>query len=225
VARLPVSDITCVGAPDGLDHRGPDAPSAHRRPGYPLSGCVPAEPDSVSPGTVRLTWAEQCDKPPSDTGVMPQKILPSRYPTEHNRTQLPTRFGKKPAMRERLGGVNWGRGPRATEGLGSIPLPRCSISPGTLPPDRTRSSLRSWSLRFHSQATEAGGFMVSATHRVGTVFYSCRSADRSPGMHPSHDDSKPELGEASPSDPRHSHGTPRPIFGRPLQPCPLLIQL
>jgi hypothetical protein len=25
-------------------------PSAHRRPGYPLSGCVPAEPDSVSPG-------------------------------------------------------------------------------------------------------------------------------------------------------------------------------
>ena len=27
-----------------------EAPSAHRRPGYPLSGCVPAEPDSVSPG-------------------------------------------------------------------------------------------------------------------------------------------------------------------------------
>jgi len=30
--------------------RGPDAPSAHRRPGYSLSGCTPAEPDSASPG-------------------------------------------------------------------------------------------------------------------------------------------------------------------------------
>jgi hypothetical protein len=27
-----------------------DAPSAHRRPGYSLSGCTPAEPDSASPG-------------------------------------------------------------------------------------------------------------------------------------------------------------------------------
>jgi hypothetical protein len=25
-------------------------PWTHRRPSYPLSGCVPAEPDSVSPG-------------------------------------------------------------------------------------------------------------------------------------------------------------------------------
>jgi len=69
-------------APDGFHHQGPDAPSAHRRPGYPLSGCVPAEPDSVSPGSVRLASAEQCGKPPSDTGVMPQKILLSRCPTE-----------------------------------------------------------------------------------------------------------------------------------------------
>ena len=63
-------------APDGFHHQGPDAPSAHRRPGYPLSGCVPAEPDSVSPGSVRLASTEQCGKPPSDTGVMPPKILP-----------------------------------------------------------------------------------------------------------------------------------------------------
>jgi hypothetical protein len=27
----------------------------HRRPGYPLSGCVPAEPDSVSPGDATVT--------------------------------------------------------------------------------------------------------------------------------------------------------------------------
>src|SRR5438094_643171 len=31
------------------------APSARRRPGYPLVGCTPAEPASVSPGNVRLS--------------------------------------------------------------------------------------------------------------------------------------------------------------------------
>ena len=35
-------------------HRGSDAPLAHRRPGYPLSGCFPAEPDSVSPSNLRI---------------------------------------------------------------------------------------------------------------------------------------------------------------------------
>ena len=39
---------------------------------------------------------------------------------------------------------------------------------------------------------------------VATGFYSCRSSDRSPGMHSSRDDSKPELGE-----PTHlTHGAP-----------------
>ena len=43
------------GGQEAPGHRGGrgrpcEAPSAHRRPGYPLSGCVPAEPDSVSPG-------------------------------------------------------------------------------------------------------------------------------------------------------------------------------
>jgi hypothetical protein len=37
-------------ASDNYHCQRPDASSAHRRPGYPLSGCVPAEPDSVSPG-------------------------------------------------------------------------------------------------------------------------------------------------------------------------------
>ncbi len=32
--------------------RKPDAPLRHPRPGYPSSGCVPAEPDSVSPSDV-----------------------------------------------------------------------------------------------------------------------------------------------------------------------------
>jgi len=35
--------------PEDWSSRG-DAPSAHRRPGYSLSGCTPAEPDSASPG-------------------------------------------------------------------------------------------------------------------------------------------------------------------------------
>ena len=49
----------------------PDAPLAHRRPEYPLPGCVPAEPDSVSSG--RLNVAEWLTVPqtPLDIGVMP----------------------------------------------------------------------------------------------------------------------------------------------------------
>ena len=35
--------------------RGLDAPLAHRRPGYSLSGCFPAEPDSVFPGRTNIT--------------------------------------------------------------------------------------------------------------------------------------------------------------------------
>src|SRR6266702_8077082 len=61
-------------APAGFHQRGPDAPSAHRRPGYPLSGCVPAEPDSVSPGGPRLATTGSRDKRPSDTGAMPARI-------------------------------------------------------------------------------------------------------------------------------------------------------
>src|SRR5260221_6422362 len=33
---------------------GITVPSGHRRPGYPSSGYVPAEPDSVSPGGKRV---------------------------------------------------------------------------------------------------------------------------------------------------------------------------
>jgi len=52
----------------------PDAPSAHPRPGYPSSSCVPAGLDSVSPGPVILPATAPHEKPPSDTRVMPQKI-------------------------------------------------------------------------------------------------------------------------------------------------------
>jgi len=52
----------------------PDAPSAHPRPGYPSSSCVPAALDSVSPDSVILPGTESHEKPPSDTRVMPRKI-------------------------------------------------------------------------------------------------------------------------------------------------------
>src|SRR5713101_7882247 len=82
-------------APGGSHQQGPDAPSAHRRPGYPLSGCVPAEPDSVSPGLGRVVSAATPGKAPADTGAMPQKI---RVLDAAQRQNLPTRFGEDPLL-------------------------------------------------------------------------------------------------------------------------------
>ena len=51
-------------ASDNNCRQRPDAPSAHRRPGYPSSGCVPAEPDFVSPGNHTLaSMSTGCKKP------------------------------------------------------------------------------------------------------------------------------------------------------------------
>jgi len=61
------------GLPTGVGGK-PDAPSAHPRSGYPLSSCVPAELDSVSPGPVILAATAPYEKSPSDTRVMPKKI-------------------------------------------------------------------------------------------------------------------------------------------------------
>ena len=69
----PSSDDHEKGLPKTVGSQKPDAPSAHPRSGYPSPGCVPAEPDSVSPDTVMLPdLAPQ--KYPSDTRAMPQKI-------------------------------------------------------------------------------------------------------------------------------------------------------
>jgi putative transposase len=62
------------GLPGTVGSRKPDAPSAHPRSGYPLSSCVPAELDSVSPDTSKLTESIPQQHPPSDTRVMPKKI-------------------------------------------------------------------------------------------------------------------------------------------------------
>src|SRR6516165_2382460 len=91
----PVSDGIMGMAPGGLHHQGPDAPSAHRRPGYPSSGCVPAEPDSVSPGPLRVAVAGPPDKSPSDTGVMPPK---STIRKTSNIPSPPHRIGEVPGV-------------------------------------------------------------------------------------------------------------------------------
>src|SRR5487761_1307826 len=62
-------------------------PLAHRRPEYPLLGCVPAEPDSVSSGRLSVPQARILSQLPLDIGVMPQKI--HACPTRGFGTQFP----------------------------------------------------------------------------------------------------------------------------------------
>ena len=76
-------------APGKVLRQGPAVPWAHRRPGYPLSGCVPAEPNSVSPGQKKLPeeshrfkcpgTPEPClENPRGSGGLVPRNL--SRWP-------------------------------------------------------------------------------------------------------------------------------------------------
>ena len=78
-------------APSHFLSPGPSVPWAHRRPGYPWSGCVPAEPDSVFPGQKRLPeeghrfkcpgTPEPClENPRGGWGPGPPKPLPAATP-------------------------------------------------------------------------------------------------------------------------------------------------
>ena len=90
---------TIKAASDNNRRQRPDAPSAHRRPGYPSSGCVPAEPDSVSPGNHTLASMATTCKNPSDTGAMPEKSrlgAPPQIKTPLRSQKSPTRFGEDP---------------------------------------------------------------------------------------------------------------------------------
>jgi putative transposase len=71
---IPLSDNHEKGLPKTVRSRKPDAPSAHPRSGYPSPGCVPAEPDSVSPDSLMISQSTPLQHPPSDTRLMPQKI-------------------------------------------------------------------------------------------------------------------------------------------------------
>src|SRR5665213_1330610 len=69
--------------PGSTSFQGSDAPLAHRRPGYSLSGCVPAEPDAASrgnstgaiqPGQFNRIVSRCSSQVQLDIGVMPRKI-------------------------------------------------------------------------------------------------------------------------------------------------------
>jgi hypothetical protein len=51
-----MTQVTAAGR-TGPRHTMGEGPAVHHRPSYPLSGCVPAEPDSVSPGGIHNTLA------------------------------------------------------------------------------------------------------------------------------------------------------------------------
>ena len=68
------SDDHQKGLPETAGSRKPDAPSAHPRSDYPSPGCVPAEPDSVSPDNARIPALTPGQQLPSDTRAMPEKI-------------------------------------------------------------------------------------------------------------------------------------------------------
>jgi putative transposase len=70
----PIAQDQQKGLPETIDLQKPDAPSAHPRSGYPLPGCVPAEPGSVSPDNVTIPDSGPNLQLPSDTRVIPHKI-------------------------------------------------------------------------------------------------------------------------------------------------------
>jgi putative transposase len=59
--------------PETSGSQKPHAPLAHRRLGYPLSGCSSAEPDSVSPSKLHPNSPIHQIQCPLDTGAMPPK--------------------------------------------------------------------------------------------------------------------------------------------------------
>jgi hypothetical protein len=56
----PMSNSRMRTTPGSKRRQRSDAPLAHRRPGYSLSGCVPAEPDSASPGSLTVPRLDAC---------------------------------------------------------------------------------------------------------------------------------------------------------------------
>ena len=65
------------GLPATVDPRKPNAPSAHPRSGYPSPGCVPAEPDSVSPDNVTIPYQT---KPLTNSHSRTPERMPQKIP-------------------------------------------------------------------------------------------------------------------------------------------------
>ena len=60
--------LAALAAKDRMHHW------AHRRPGYPLSGCGPVKSDSVSPGDSKIPMRTGMFQLPLDNGVNAFKI-------------------------------------------------------------------------------------------------------------------------------------------------------
>ena len=68
----------------GLIPQRSDAPSAHRRPGYSLSGCTPAQPDSASPGAGSIAeLQEPVTRPAVQPGI--KALVSSARKPRHGR--------------------------------------------------------------------------------------------------------------------------------------------
>lgn len=78
-------------APAGMSRQEPDTPLAHRRPKYPLAGCFPAEPASVSSGKVISTQdSRECNHWTSEYASKNPSLRWSRSATCVRRTCSPT---------------------------------------------------------------------------------------------------------------------------------------
>jgi hypothetical protein len=70
----PVHHLSMKRPLSAIAEQGPGTLGAHRRPGYPLPSCVPAELGSVSPGAEMVSNIPSDQQLLGDTGVMPLKI-------------------------------------------------------------------------------------------------------------------------------------------------------
>ena len=78
-------------APAGISRQEPDTPLAHRRPKYPLAGCFPAEPASVSSGNVISTQdSRECNHWTSEYASKNPSLRWSRSAICVRRTWSPT---------------------------------------------------------------------------------------------------------------------------------------
>lgn len=89
--------------PRRLSLQGSDAPSAHRRPGYSLSGCTPAKPDSASPGGLSLAKHQDRHKASGRQAVRLGSVAsPELQPRKGHRQDTPVRVGQgRPSRRSK----------------------------------------------------------------------------------------------------------------------------
>ena len=78
-------------APKNVSVPGLDAPLAHRRPGYSLSGCTPAEPDAASPGNANFSLAKRQLQRPGEG----RQVTRSRFQGFHVKIESGTQVASR----------------------------------------------------------------------------------------------------------------------------------